>query len=143
MSPDPYILYEAPGKISLSRAENISGCLGFAKHNNRERCRARVQVGRPTTNLLSPRMNGWEFPPRPATRIRQMEEAIQLILKMWTEPRTTFHGRCFHVEDAILEPKPVQKPRPPMMIAGAGEQMTRNDVESRELFASDVMPHFA
>jgi F420-dependent oxidoreductase-like protein len=70
------------------------------------------------------RQYGWEFPPRPATRIRQMEEAIQLILKMWTEPRTTFHGRYFHVEDAILEPKPVQKPRPPVMIAGGGEQMT-------------------
>ena len=53
-----------------------------------------------------------------------MEEAVQLILKMWTEPRTTFHGRYFHVEDAILEPKPVQKPRPPVMIAGGGEQMT-------------------
>ncbi len=66
---------------------------------------------------------GWEFPPRPATRIRQMEEAVRLILKMWTEPRTTFHGRYFHVEDAILEPKPVQKPRPPVMIAGGGEQM--------------------
>jgi F420-dependent oxidoreductase-like protein len=67
---------------------------------------------------------GWVFPPRPATRIRQMEEAVQLILKMWTEPRTTFHGRYFHVEDAILEPKPVQKPRPPVMIAGSGEQLT-------------------
>jgi F420-dependent oxidoreductase-like protein len=67
---------------------------------------------------------GWDFPPRPSTRIRQMEEAVQLILKMWTEPRTTFHGRYFHVEDAILEPKPVQKPRPPVMIAGDGEQMT-------------------
>ena len=67
---------------------------------------------------------GWEFPPRPATRIRQMEEAVRLILQMWSEPRTTFHGRYFHVEDAILEPKPVQKPRPPVMIAGGGEQMT-------------------
>ena len=70
------------------------------------------------------RQYGWEFPPRPATRIRQMEEAVRLILQMWTEPRTTFHGRYFRVEDAILEPKPVQKPRPPVMIAGAGEQMT-------------------
>ena len=67
---------------------------------------------------------GWAFPPRPATRIRQMEEAVQLILKLWTEPRTTFHGRYFHVDDAILEPKPVQKPRPPVMIAGGGEQLT-------------------
>jgi alkanesulfonate monooxygenase SsuD/methylene tetrahydromethanopterin reductase-like flavin-dependent oxidoreductase (luciferase family) len=56
--------------------------------------------------------------------IRQMEEAVQLILQMWSQPRTTFHGRYFHVEDAILEPKPVQKPRPPVMIAGDDEQMT-------------------
>lgn len=70
------------------------------------------------------RQYGWEFPPQPATRIRQMEEAVELILKLWTEPRTTFHGRYFHVENAILEPKPVQKPRPPVMIAGGGEQMT-------------------
>jgi alkanesulfonate monooxygenase SsuD/methylene tetrahydromethanopterin reductase-like flavin-dependent oxidoreductase (luciferase family) len=53
-----------------------------------------------------------------------MEEAVALILQTWSEPRTTFHGRYFHVEDAILEPKPVQKPRPPVMIAGGGEQMT-------------------
>ena len=70
------------------------------------------------------RQYGWDFPLRPATRIRQMEEAVELTLKMWIEPRTTFHGRYFHVEDAILEPKPVQKPRPPVLIAGGGEQMT-------------------
>jgi F420-dependent oxidoreductase-like protein len=67
---------------------------------------------------------GWEFPQRPATRIRQLEEAVRLILAMWTEQRTTFHGKYFHVEDAILEPKPVQKPHPPVMIAGGGEQLT-------------------
>jgi alkanesulfonate monooxygenase SsuD/methylene tetrahydromethanopterin reductase-like flavin-dependent oxidoreductase (luciferase family) len=38
------------------------------------------------------RQYGWDFPPRPATRIRQMEEAVELILKMWTQPRTTFRG---------------------------------------------------
>ena len=56
---------------------------------------------------------GWEFPPRPALRIRQMEEAIRLIKMMWQENRATFHGEHFHVEEAILEPKPVQKPHPP------------------------------
>lgn len=70
------------------------------------------------------RQYGWEFPQRPATRIRQMEEAVELILKMWTEPRTTFRGRYFQVEEAVLEPKPIQKPHPPVMIAGGGEQMT-------------------
>jgi F420-dependent oxidoreductase-like protein len=68
------------------------------------------------------RQYGWEFPERPATRIRQMEEAVKLILAMWANPRTTFHGKYFHVEDAILEPKP--KSRPPVMIAGGGEQLT-------------------
>jgi F420-dependent oxidoreductase-like protein len=68
------------------------------------------------------RQYGWEFPPRPAVRIRQMEEAVRLIIGMWTERRSTFSGKYFHVQDAILEPKP--KPRPPVMIAGGGEQLT-------------------
>ncbi len=55
-------------------------------------------------------------------RIRQLEEAVRLILAMWSEKRTTFHGKYFHTEDAILEPKP--KSRPPVMIAGGGEQLT-------------------
>lgn len=67
---------------------------------------------------------GWEFPTRPAVRIRQMEEAVRLITAMWREQRATFHGRYFHVEDAILEPKPVQQPHPPIMIGGSGEQLT-------------------
>jgi F420-dependent oxidoreductase-like protein len=67
---------------------------------------------------------GWEFPERPAVRIRHMEEAVRLILAMWSQPRTTFEGKYFQTRDAILEPKPVQKPHPPVMIAGGGETMT-------------------
>jgi alkanesulfonate monooxygenase SsuD/methylene tetrahydromethanopterin reductase-like flavin-dependent oxidoreductase (luciferase family) len=43
---------------------------------------------------------------------------------MWTEKRTTFNGRYFQTENAILEPKPLQKPHPPIMIAGGGEHLT-------------------
>ena len=67
---------------------------------------------------------GWAFPPKPATRIAQMEEAVRLILSMWSEKRTTFKGKYFQAENAILEPKPVQKPHPPVMIGGGGEQLT-------------------
>jgi alkanesulfonate monooxygenase SsuD/methylene tetrahydromethanopterin reductase-like flavin-dependent oxidoreductase (luciferase family) len=67
---------------------------------------------------------GYEFPDRPAVRIRQMEEALKLIKLMWTEPRATFYGKYFHVDEAILEPKPFQKPHPPIMIGGSGEQLT-------------------
>jgi F420-dependent oxidoreductase-like protein len=67
---------------------------------------------------------GWEFPPKPARRIAQLEEAVRLIKTMWQEPRATFHGKYFHIVQAILEPKPVQKPHPPIMIGGSGEQLT-------------------
>lgn len=67
---------------------------------------------------------GYEFPERPARRIRQMEEAVRLIKTMWTESHATFHGKYFHVEEALLEPKPLQKPHPPIMIGGSGEQLT-------------------
>jgi F420-dependent oxidoreductase-like protein len=70
------------------------------------------------------RQYGWEFPPRPAVRIGQMAEAVRLVRALWTEKRTTFNGRYFRAEDAILEPKPVQKPHPPIMIGGGGEQLT-------------------
>ena len=70
------------------------------------------------------RQYGWEFPEKPAVRIAQMEEAIQVVLKMWSEPRATFHGKYFHINEAILEPKPLQKPHPPVMIGGSGEQLT-------------------
>ncbi len=67
---------------------------------------------------------GYEFPERAAVRIRQMEEALKIIKLMWSEPRATFYGKYFHVEEAILEPKPLQKPHPPIMIGGSGEQLT-------------------
>jgi len=67
---------------------------------------------------------GWVFPEKPAVRISQMEEAIQLITTMWREPRATFDGKYFHIKEAMLEPKPVQKPHPPILIGGSGEQLT-------------------
>ena len=75
-------------------------------------------------NVQEYQQYGWAFPEKPAVRIGQMEEAIRIALAMWQEPRATFHGRYFHIDEAILEPKPVQKPHPPIMIGGSGEQLT-------------------
>src|SRR5512135_773568 len=63
---------------------------------------------------------GYHFPDRPATRIRQMEDAIRLIKSMWTDSRATYRSQNFHVDEAILEPKPVQRPHPPILIGGSG-----------------------
>jgi F420-dependent oxidoreductase-like protein len=67
---------------------------------------------------------GYAFVDGKPERLAQMAEAIQLMRTLWTEPRATFHGRFFHVENAILEPKPVQKPYPPILIGGVGPKVT-------------------
>jgi len=66
---------------------------------------------------------GYPFP-NASTRIGQLKEAVQVIKKMWTEEKTIFHGKCYQVNEAICEPKPVQKPHPPIWIGGGGERLT-------------------
>ncbi len=66
---------------------------------------------------------GYEFP-KAAARIGMMDEAIQIIRKLWEEERVTFQGRFYNLEGAYCSPKPVQKPRPPVTIGGGGEKLT-------------------
>jgi F420-dependent oxidoreductase-like protein len=66
---------------------------------------------------------GIPFPPV-KERMRRLEEAVQIIRKMWTEERTTFSGKFYEIRDAYCNPKPIQKPRPPIMIGGSGERRT-------------------
>ena len=58
-------------------------------------------------------------------RIAQLEESIQIIKKMWTEESPSFDGEYYNIKDAFCSPKPVQKPHPPIMIAGGGKMMLR------------------
>lgn len=58
-----------------------------------------------------------------AERIRRLDEAAEIIRRLWTEPRVTFDGRDYRLRDAYCEPKPVQRPHPPLMIGGGGEKL--------------------
>lgn len=60
----------------------------------------------------------------PGERIRRLDEACQIIKQLFTQDLTTFEGRYYHLKDARREPKPVQKPYPPLLIGGSGEQLT-------------------
>lgn len=64
--------------------------------------------------------------PFPGTqeRFRRLEEAVQIIRKMWTEETATFDGRFYKIKGAYCNPKPIQKPHPPIMIGGSGERET-------------------
>jgi len=66
---------------------------------------------------------GIPFPPV-KERMQRLEEAVQIIRKMWIEERATFSGKFYQLRDAYCNPKPIQKPHPPIMIGGSGERRT-------------------
>ena len=57
-------------------------------------------------------------------RIRRFGEACEIAKRLWTQPLTDFDGRYYQLRQARCEPKPVQKPYPPIVIGGGGEQLT-------------------
>lgn len=69
------------------------------------------------------RAYSYDYPDAP-TRLRQLREAVQVILKMWTEEEAVFEGRYYQVRGAINQPKGVQKPHIPLLIGGGGEKVT-------------------
>lgn len=60
---------------------------------------------------------------KPAVRIRRMEECIQIAKLMWTTPKPSFKGRYYTISEAICDPKPVQKPHPPVWVGAWGEKL--------------------
>jgi len=58
-----------------------------------------------------------------AERIHMMEEGLEVIRRMWTEARPSFKGKYYEVYEAVCEPKPLQKPHPPIWIGGGGEKL--------------------
>jgi len=57
-------------------------------------------------------------------RLERLDEACTVIRLLWTERRSNFNGRYYQLADAPLDPKPVQKPHPELMIGGGGERVT-------------------
>ncbi|HJT58545.1 MAG TPA: LLM class flavin-dependent oxidoreductase [Ktedonobacteraceae bacterium] len=55
----------------------------------------------------------------PAGLVARFTEGLRLMKACWTEPRITFSGRFWQLDDAALEPKPFQKPYPPLWIGGS------------------------
>lgn len=68
-------------------------------------------------------MYGIPFPV-PAQRIRELDEACEILKRLWTEELATFEGKYYTIKDARHEPKPIQNPYPPFVLGGGGEKMT-------------------
>jgi alkanesulfonate monooxygenase SsuD/methylene tetrahydromethanopterin reductase-like flavin-dependent oxidoreductase (luciferase family) len=69
------------------------------------------------------RAYGYGFPDIP-NRMRMFREACEIVVRMWTDEKATFHGKHHTVDGAINEPKGVQKPHIPLWLGGGGEKVT-------------------
>lgn len=80
---------------------------------------------------------GWDVPefaalgieyPRTPVRQQMLEETVEIIEGVWGSTPSTYSGQHYQVKNARIVPSPQQQPRPPLMIAGAGERVTLRQV---------------
>ena len=57
-------------------------------------------------------------------RFDRFDEGTECIIRLLSEESTTFTGRYYTLDDAFCEPKPLQRPHPPVLIGGAGDKRT-------------------
>ena len=62
------------------------------------------------------------FPPK-RERLRGLRETVEICKSMFTQERTTYHGRMYQIDNVLNSPQPVQKPVP-ILIGGSGEKVT-------------------
>ena len=68
--------------------------------------------------------NAYNIPfPAPWVRLKQLEEAIEVAKRMWSEPMADYDGKYYSVHSVSM-PKPVQKPLP-ILVGGMGDQLLK------------------
>ena len=70
----------------------------------------------------------------PEKLVTRFVEGLQLMKALWTEPRVTFKGRFWQLDGAAMEPKPFQKPAPPIWVGGAHPAALRRAVRHGDGF---------
>ena len=70
-----------------------------------------------------PEFDGYSTWDEAKVRVRKTKEALELITKLWTERRVDFEGKYYHAKGAVLEPKPIQRPYPPLWFGTVGRVM--------------------
>lgn len=71
----------------------------------------------------------------PGVRVERMIEATRLVARLWTEDRVEHSGRHYTTRSARVLPKPLQRPRPPLMVGGGGPRILRFAARFAEIVA--------
>jgi len=96
---------------SLSTLDQLSG--------------GRIEIG---VGTGGPRRPFAAFGVDPARYVSQFTEGLALMKALWTEPRVSFDGEFWQLRDAAMEPKPAQKPYPPLWFGANGPSALRRAV---------------
>jgi F420-dependent oxidoreductase-like protein len=68
-------------------------------------------------------MYGYKFPDA-KMRLEMLEESLKIISRAWKDNKFSFSGKYYHIKDLLCEPKPLQKPHPPILVGGGGKKIT-------------------
>ncbi len=106
------VIYREPGLLAkaVTTLDVLSGgraMLGVGAAWNEEEARAL----------------GFPFPPL-AERFERLEEALQIMLRMWSDEDGPYQGRHHHLQRTLNSPQTLQRPHPPILIGGSGERKT-------------------
>jgi F420-dependent oxidoreductase-like protein len=66
---------------------------------------------------------GVPFPPI-AERFERLEETLQICNQMWSDSDGPYDGKHYHLAETLCHPRPIQQPRPKILIGGGGERKT-------------------
>src|SRR3954471_508985 len=104
--------FRAPGLLAnaVATADHVSG--------------GRVELGLGAGWMeREHRAFGFDFP-ETSERVERFAEQLEIVHRLWTEERVDFRGKHYTLEDAPGLPKPVQQPRPPIIVGGSGKRAT-------------------
>jgi len=87
----------------------------------------RLEVGLGTGLTIDPAYDmigipNWE----PRERVARFAEYVEIVDRLLSHERSSFEGRYYRVKDAVMNPRPVQRPRPPIVVAALGPAMLRH-----------------
>lgn len=78
---------------------------------------------------------------RGRVRVDRLAESLAVIKRLFTEEKVTHDGRHYRLKEAQVGPAPVQKPHPPIQIAGGGRQILA--LAGREADIVGIVPMFS
>ncbi|MGH2614777.1 MAG: LLM class flavin-dependent oxidoreductase [Thermomicrobiales bacterium] len=97
----------------------------------------RIELGLGTGLAIDPSyamagLPNWEA----GERVERFAEYVELVGRLLAQEVTTYAGRYYQVDSAIVNPRPVQSPRPPLMVAALAPRMLRHAARYADIWNS-------